>query len=56
MLYGIDISNHQKGLQLSTSAADMYIMKATEGTSYVDRTCDPWVHRQQLDTSGSTSQ
>lgn len=43
MLYGIDISNHQKGLQLSTSAADMYIMKATEGTSYVDKYCDPWV-------------
>ena len=24
MLYGIDISNHQKGLQLSTSDADLY--------------------------------
>lgn len=43
MLYGIDISNHQKGLQLSTSDADLYIMKATEGTDYVDRYCDPWV-------------
>ena len=43
MLYGIDISNHQKGLQLSTSAADLYIMKATEGTSFVDKWCDPWV-------------
>ena len=43
MLYGIDISNHQKGLQLSTSAADLYVMKATEGTSFVDKYCDPWV-------------
>ena len=43
MLYGIDISNHQKGLQLSTSAADLYVMKATEGTNYVDKYCDPWV-------------
>lgn len=43
MLYGIDISNWQNGLQLSTSDADLYVMKATEGTSYVDRCCDPWV-------------
>ena len=43
MLYGIDISSWQKGLQLSTSDADFYVMKATEGTSYVDRCCDQWV-------------
>ena len=43
MLYGIDISSWQNGLQLSTSDADFYVMKATEGTSYVDRCCDPWV-------------
>lgn len=43
MVYGIDISNWQNGLQLSTSDADFYVMKATEGTSYVDRCCDPWV-------------
>lgn len=43
MLYGIDISNHQRGLQLSTNAADLYVMKATEGTSFVDRYCDSWV-------------
>ena len=43
MLNGIDISSWQNGLQLSTSDADFYVMKATEGTSYVDRCCDPWV-------------
>ena len=43
MLYGIDISSWQKGLQLSTSYADFYVMKATEGTNYVDKYCDPWV-------------
>jgi len=43
MLYGIDISNWQNGLQLSTSDSDFYVMKATEGTSYVDRCCDQWV-------------
>ena len=43
MLHGIDISNHQKGLQLSTSNADLYVMKATEGTGFVDKYCDPWV-------------
>lgn len=43
MLYGIDISNHQGGLELSADDADFYVMKATEGTSYVDRCCDPWV-------------
>ena len=43
MLNGIDISSWQNGLQLSTSDADFYVMKATEGTGYVDRCCDPWV-------------
>ena len=42
MLYGIDISNNNKGLVL-TDTNLLYIMKATEGTSFVDRYCDPWV-------------
>jgi len=42
MLHGIDISNHQKGLNL-TDTSLLYVMKATEGTSFVDRYCDPWV-------------
>lgn len=42
MLYGIDISNHQKGLTL-TDPSLLHIMKATEGTSFVDKYCDPWV-------------
>lgn len=39
-LRGIDISNHQKGLDLSKVACDFVIIKATEGKSYVDPCCD----------------
>lgn len=42
MLKGIDISNNNKGLNL-TDTSLLYIMKATQGTSFVDRYCDPWV-------------
>ena len=40
MLKGIDISNHQKGIDLSKVNCDFVIMKATEGKSYVDPSCD----------------
>ena len=44
----IDISNHQAGLNLETLFAknpdlDGVIVKATEGTGFVDKYCDPWV-------------
>lgn len=42
MLKGIDISNNNKGLNL-TDTSLLYVMKATQGTSFVDRYCDPWV-------------
>lgn len=48
MLKGIDISNWQGGLDLTAlRGVDFAIMKATEGTSFVDPYCDPWV--QQAD-------
>ena len=37
---GIDISNHQKGLNVSKVPCDFVIMKATEGTTFVDKYCD----------------
>lgn len=41
-LKGIDISNWQKGLDLGAVAGniDFVIVKATEGLSYVDKSCD----------------
>lgn len=39
-LKGIDISNHQRGLNLSKIDCDFVIIKATEGKSYVDPSCD----------------
>lgn len=40
MLKGIDISNWQKGLDLSQVKCDFVIVKATEGKSIVDKSCD----------------
>lgn len=40
MLKGIDISNHQAGIDLGKIDADFVIVKATEGKSYVDPYCD----------------
>lgn len=42
---GIDISNHQVGLDLSAVPCDFVICKATEGTSFVDKYCDGWVQK-----------
>lgn len=39
-LHGIDISNHQRGLDLSKIKTDFVIVKATEGTTLVMDTCD----------------
>lgn len=39
-LNGIDVSNWQKGINLSAVPADFVIMKATEGTGYVSPDCD----------------
>lgn len=50
MLYGIDISNWQSGLQPSKikknskgEKLDFVICKATEGTGFVDRYCDSFI-------------
>lgn len=44
-LNGIDISNYQRGLDLSKVPCDFVICKATEGTSIVHNTCDPWIQQ-----------
>ena len=40
MMNGIDISHWQAGMQLQNISADFVIMKATEGTYYVDPRCE----------------
>ena len=40
MLKGIDISHHQRGLDISKLDTDFVIIKATEGVGYVDECCD----------------
>lgn len=40
-LKGIDVSSWQDGIDLTKVAADFAIIKATEGTSYVNPLCDP---------------
>ena len=42
-LEGIDISHWQQGLSIAKADPDFAIMKATDGTSYVDPTCDGFV-------------
>lgn len=44
-LNGIDISNYQRGLDLAQVPCDFVICKATEGTTIVHNTCDPWVQQ-----------
>lgn len=39
MLRGIDISNWQSGFDLAVAAPEFVIVKATEGTGFVDSTC-----------------
>lgn len=42
---GIDISNHQAGLNLAAVPCDFVICKATEGTTFVDKYCDGFVQK-----------
>lgn len=44
-LHGIDISHWQTGLQLAKTDAQFAIMKATDGTSYVDAACNGFVNQ-----------
>lgn len=44
-LNGIDISNHQAGLNLAKVPCDFVICKATEGTSFVDKYCDGFIQK-----------
>lgn len=39
-LQGIDIASHQKGIDLSVVPCDFAIVKATQGTGYVNPDCD----------------
>lgn len=45
MLRGIDISSHQGDIDLSPLGIDFVIIKATEGTGYVNPYCDPKVQQ-----------
>ena len=45
MLRGIDISSHQGDIDLSPLGIDFVIVKATEGTGYVNPYCDPKVQQ-----------
>ncbi len=40
MLKGIDISHHQRNINLSAIQTDFVIIKATEGNGYTDECCD----------------
>ena len=45
MLKGIDISHHQKGIDLGAIAVDFVIIKATEGNGYTDEMCDTFYQK-----------
>lgn len=45
MLKGLDISAYEKGLDLRRVEFDFCIVKATEGVSMVQSTCDQWVQQ-----------
>ena len=45
MLKGIDISHHQKGIDLSSIQSDFVICKATEGNGYTDECCDTFYQK-----------
>lgn len=52
MLHGIDIASYQSGLNLATvkGQIDFVVIKATEGTNYVNPHCD--IHYQQAKKAG----
>lgn len=45
MLKGIDISHHQKGIDLGSIETDFVICKATEGNGYTDECCDSFYQK-----------
>ena len=45
MLKGIDISHHQKGINLGAIDTDFVIIKATEGNGYTDELCDTFYQK-----------
>lgn len=45
MLKGIDISHHQKGIDLGSIETDFVICKATEGNGYTDECCDAFYQK-----------
>ena len=45
MLKGLDISAYERGLDLRKLDFDFCIVKATEGVTMVQGTCDPWVQQ-----------
>jgi GH25 family lysozyme M1 (1,4-beta-N-acetylmuramidase) len=49
-LNGVDISNYQASLNVGSIAAEFVIIKATEGTGYVNPSCD--THYQQAIKAG----
>lgn len=49
-LHGADVSHYQSGLDLRKSGLDFAIMKATEGTTFVDAHCDTFY--QQAKSAG----
>lgn len=44
-LNGIDISNWQRGIDISKVPCDFVIAKATEGIGYVDKSCDGFIQQ-----------
>lgn len=44
-LKGIDISNWQNGIDIAKLNIDFMICKATEGKTYVDKTCEPYIQK-----------
>lgn len=44
-MYGIDISNWQRGFNVAGAGAEFAIFKATDGTRFVDESCDGFVQQ-----------
>lgn len=43
-MYGIDISNHQRGIRMKEGSFDFVIMKATEGVGFIDKSFSRFVN------------
>lgn len=48
-MFGIDISSSQSGLSIKATGARFAIMKATDGTRFVDKLCDGFVQQCKRD-------